>query len=58
MKTSSTCPPFGHQRLAGQHEVWSARTRGWDERWFRDQGCWGSAETIRDHYKARKPARF
>ena len=57
-QTSSTCPPFCHGRLAGQREVWSASARGWDERLFGDQGCWGSADTMKRPSLARKPARY
>ena len=51
-------PPFCHERLAGDGEVWSARAGGWDEWLFGDQGCWGSAETMRRPSLARKPARY
>ena len=56
--TMSTAPPRCHERLAGQREVWSARAGGWDERLFGDQGCWGSADTMRRPSLARKPARY
>ena len=57
-QTLNACPPFCIERLAGQREVWSARAKGSNERWFREQGRWGSADTVRAPSQSRKPAQF